>query len=599
MRPFVAPIAPLVAPKAHTVLLESNPYARDFNPDAGDVCRVVEAAQNFAPEIYCIAPYQRTEFDELLAGCLTGCRTVGMNGILFPGVIDTGLNRQSRIRLDREVPVTVDQHELEKSEQLCSELLGEQVKLPDPVIRAERSQIERARSVIGRLGLEPGKYWTACVGCNQWTAVRNWPLENWAKVLSHAVERYGQKFLLIGTPDESAATEQIRSLMGAHADATENLCGSPQPLATAVGLLHLSAGYIGRDTGPMHLAAALGKPVIAVFGGGTWPRFIPRAKVGAVATVVMPCSGCDWLCHLGESYCVKRVPVESIRDAFDAIQNKSIKGVRMEQLPMDPMLSARIIRESSMTSRDLRRRLAAAELQTCSSRDADQTAALAQLQSELGGCRQEIAAISAARDALAESAGRLQGELAAMHSELARRQLEFSRANAERESVLTQVRSELEAASRAGAELQRTKYAMAELSDRLLAANREIVLARASADRSTEQLALVTADRDHLEEQVRSERVKAQSARRDAEKIRKQAALERQSILDVLNDLVVEHAALKKSADQQTAEAIRDVTAQLNDVRNSISFRVMVAAGRPVVALQRKLRALVSGGKTN
>jgi hypothetical protein len=32
---------------------------------------------------------------------------------------------------------------------------------------------------------------------------------------------------------------------------------------------------------------------------------------------VMPCSGCNWLCHLRESYCVKRVPVEAILDAID------------------------------------------------------------------------------------------------------------------------------------------------------------------------------------------------------------------------------------------------------------------------------------------
>jgi ADP-heptose:LPS heptosyltransferase len=545
VRSFVAPIAPLVAPKARIVVLESDPYTPDFNPASDDVRRAVEAAREFAPKIYCIAPYQRTEFDELLAESLNGCCTVGMTGVLFPGVIEAGLNRQSRIRLDLEVPVSIDQHEFEKNELLCGKLLGRPVKLPDPAIRAGRSQIEPARSVIGRLGLEPGKFWIVCVGCNRYTAVKNWTPENWAKVLSHAVVRYGQKVLMVGTPDESAATEQIRNLMGPNADATENLCDAPQPLATLVGLLHHSAGYLGRDTGPMHLAAALGKPVIAVFGGGHWPRFIPRAKVGAVATVVMPCSGCDWACHLRESYCVKRVPVEAILDAFDSIQNKSLKGLRLQQLQLDPVLSARIIRESSVSCRDLRRRLAAAELP---------------------------------------------------------------------QPMLAQLRSELETSSRAAAELHRTQQAMAELSDRLADSTREIALVRASADRLAQQLALMKAERDHLEGQVRSERIKAQSARRDAEKIQEQAAAERQSILDVLNDLVIEHAALKQTADQEAreareaAEAIRqrdhaigdyqqqlnDVTAMLKDVRESISFRVGSTAGRPVVALLRMLRSLVS-----
>ena len=85
----------------------------------------------------------------------------------------------------------------------------------------------------------------------------------------------------------------------------------------------------------------------------------------------------------------------------------------------------------------------------------------------------------------------------------------------------------------------------------------------------------------------------------------------------MLNDLVIEHAALKQTADQEAREAaetisqrdrdigdyrrqLGEVTAALNDVRESISFRVLVAAGRPVVALQRMLRSLLSRGeKTN
>jgi uncharacterized FlaG/YvyC family protein len=87
--------------------------------------------------------------------------------------------------------------------------------------------------------------------------------------------------------------------------------------------------------------------------------------------------------------------------------------------------------------------------------------------------------------------------------------------------------------------------------------------------------------------------------------------------LDVLNDLVIEHAALKQTADQEAreareaAEAIRqrdhaigdyqqqlnDVTAMLKDVRESISFRVGSTAGRPVVALLRMLRSLVSSSE--
>ena len=95
-----------------------------------------------------------------------------------------------------------------------------------------------------------------------------------------------------------------------------------------------------------------------------------------------------------------------------------------------------------------------------------------------------------------------------------------------------------------------------------------------------------------LEAQVRIERIKAQSARRDAEKIRRQAAAEKQSMMDVLNDLLAENAALKQSVESLATcrEQLRDATAELEDVRRSISFRLMVTAGRPVAALLRMLR---------
>ena len=100
------------------------------------------------------------------------------------------------------------------------------------------------------------------------------------------------------------------------------------------------------------------------------------------------------------------------------------------------------------------------------------------------------------------------------------------------------------------------------------------------------------AERERLQAQVRIERIKAQSARRDAEKIRRQAASEKQSLLDVLNDVLAENAALKQSAESLAAcrEQLRDAAAALEDVRGSISFRLLVTMGRPVAALRRMLR---------
>ena len=43
----------------------------------------------------------------------------------------------------------------------------------------------------------------------------------------------------------------------------------------------------------MHAAAALGKPLLAVFGGGTWPRFLPAVEPSVTVTVGVSCE--PWL----------------------------------------------------------------------------------------------------------------------------------------------------------------------------------------------------------------------------------------------------------------------------------------------------------------
>jgi hypothetical protein len=97
----------------------------------------------------------------------------------------------------------------------------------------------------------------------------------------------------------------------------------------------------------MHFAAAMGKPVLAVFGGGTWPRFIPAARAGAALTVDLPCRGCDWRCHLRVSWCVKNVPVEEAIAAFARIQSGDNGPFTVRELPAAPALLHQITRESN------------------------------------------------------------------------------------------------------------------------------------------------------------------------------------------------------------------------------------------------------------
>jgi hypothetical protein len=151
--------------------------------------------------------------------------------------------------------------------------------------------------------------------------VRNWPLQLWGETLAKWGHEHDRNFLFVGHGNEEEASHRVIEAMGDQGHRAKVWSGAEErDLDTLIGLLALSKGYVGRDTGPMHLAAALEKPVLAVFGGGTWPRFLPAAKAGVSLTVRVPCSGCGWDCHLSESVCIKDVPASAVLHAIDDVE---------------------------------------------------------------------------------------------------------------------------------------------------------------------------------------------------------------------------------------------------------------------------------------
>lgn len=96
----------------------------------------------------------------------------------------------------------------------------------------------------------------------------------------------------------------------------------------------------------MHLAAALGLPLLGVFGGGTWPRFVPRGATGIAMTVAMPCQGCDWRCHLPEPFCVTGLRPEDVVAAWRRVPE--MRNFEMLEIPPSESVRETIFRSSHL-----------------------------------------------------------------------------------------------------------------------------------------------------------------------------------------------------------------------------------------------------------
>lgn len=104
-----------------------------------------------------------------------------------------------------------------------------------------------------------------------------WPLERWAQLLRHVHERMPEAvIILVGAPPEAGFLETIRSETGLPAVNTAVLS-----LARLFALCEAGHSMISVDTGPAHAAAAIGLPLVVLFGAYPPAVWQPRSAVGS------------------------------------------------------------------------------------------------------------------------------------------------------------------------------------------------------------------------------------------------------------------------------------------------------------------------------
>ncbi len=115
---------------------------------------------------------------------------------------------------------------------------------------------------------------------------KRWPPENFAELARLAHDRFGGTAFFVGTPDEAPlAREVIARLSGP----TRDFVGTTS-LQQLAALLEASDAMIANDTGPLHLAVALGRPVVAPYTCTQVRRHGPYGQVGGIETTVW-CKG--------------------------------------------------------------------------------------------------------------------------------------------------------------------------------------------------------------------------------------------------------------------------------------------------------------------
>lgn len=129
--------------------------------------------------------------------------------------------------------------------------------------------------------LTPARYAVLMPGAN-WVT-KQWPVERFAGLVSPLRERFELECVVAGGPDVAELAEKV--------PAAANLAGRTN-LRQLVALLEKAQLVVANDSGPMHIAAALGRPLVTPFGPTNPVRTGPYGRMDSVVRVDIPCSPC-------------------------------------------------------------------------------------------------------------------------------------------------------------------------------------------------------------------------------------------------------------------------------------------------------------------
>ncbi len=160
-------------------------------------------------------------------------------------------------------------------------------------------------------------------------AIKQWPPERFATVARRLIEYSGATIVLSGSRADRPLVETVKASLPTHK--VVDVAGGLD-LLTIAGVLERLDLLITSDTGPMHLAVAVGTPVVAVFGPSDPARYAPRGPFDRIIRVDLPCSPCNRIrqpparCVGHTPDCLEAVLVEDVYTAAVSVLDRSARS---------------------------------------------------------------------------------------------------------------------------------------------------------------------------------------------------------------------------------------------------------------------------------
>jgi lipopolysaccharide heptosyltransferase II len=163
--------------------------------------------------------------------------------------------------------------------------------------------IERSRSMVI---LQPGaRYW-----------FKAWPPERFAELADYLTSQCGSQVLIGGSGQDIDIAQQIQGM----AKKASIVMAGRTTIKQFAAIAKQSVLFVGSDSGAMHMASAVGTPVVALFGPSNPREWGPRGGPVEVLYKEIDCRSCFHpTCRRGEENCMKLIAVPEVVAAAERL----------------------------------------------------------------------------------------------------------------------------------------------------------------------------------------------------------------------------------------------------------------------------------------
>lgn len=214
-----------------------------------------------------------------------------------------------RLIFNRQIDIDRHLHTVERNLTLVEKTLG--LKRKDDTLELYTGLEEERRVTLLIESFSLGECIPVIVHPGARYRSKEWPAERWSMLIDRIQGDLGYPVVITGGNKEK---EVIRSITFRMKTPVRSLAGQTSVLELAA-LFRKAALFIGSDSGPMHIAAAVGTPVIALFGPTDPLVWGPWGDGHTVISKHLPCSPCKVTrCDRGKECCMDQISLEEVLD---------------------------------------------------------------------------------------------------------------------------------------------------------------------------------------------------------------------------------------------------------------------------------------------